>query len=161
MKLKIYGGILLVISIFLIFGGSSIQFLDAIKMDQEAVRKLEMEIDNSYIEITNQMKSLHRSMVEMQGLFSLYYENLMENKMYYQSKFVEIQTQKIKIEKQLQNMTINCHNTVNKNSKEKCKSVEKNNEIAQDSYANLEHSYTKFINGHTEWTENNKVIVMN
>ncbi len=161
MKLKICGIILLIIATGLIFSGSSIQFLDTFKEDLYEMTKLEKNIDESYAKITEEMKDMHQSMMEMNNFFSLYYENIGENKEYYQDRFQKIKSQKEGIKKQVEKTEISCKETVNNISKEKCKSLKINNQKAQESYQNLEDSYEAFIEGHTEWLEKNKTVAMN
>lgn len=161
MNLKVYGNILLIMSIFLIFGGSSIQFLDTFKEDRQRTIELDKIVDHSYKEITNEMKQLHQSMTEMQELFSLYYENIGENKNYYEGKFIEIKNQKKSIEEQVEVTRKSCKKTVNSNSQEKCKSLEINTNMAQENYVKLEQNYEQLMEGHEEWLKKNRKVAMN
>lgn len=161
MNLKVYGNILLIMSIFLIFGGSSIQFLDTFKEDRQRTIELDKIVDHSYKEITNEMKQLHQSMTEMQELFSLYYENIGENKNYYEGKFIEIKNQKKSIEEQVEVTRKSCQKTVNSNSQKKCKSLEINTNMAQENYVKLEQNYEQLMEGHEEWLKKNRKVAMN
>ncbi len=161
MNFKVCGGILLAMSIFLIFGGSSIQFLDTFKEDRERTIEIDRTVDDNYEKITNDMKKLHQSMTEMQEFFTLYYENVGEQKSYYETKFMEIKNQKKIIEEQVEVAKDSCEKTVNSDSQEKCKSLEINTNKAQENYVKLEQNYEQLIKGHEEWLEKNKTIAMN
>jgi len=156
-----YACILLVVSLILIFGGSSIQFLNTFKEDRNATRKINQEVNQSYTKVTDEMKELHQSMLEMQPLFTLYYENIGDNKEYYQNQLASIKEQKNQIEKEMEEVKNNCQMTVNNRSQEKCKSMIENNQRVQENYIKLVANYEQFMKGHEEWLMNNKTIAMN
>lgn len=160
MNFKMVGSILFVVSLSLIFGGSSIDFFNTFKEDREETRKINQEVNKNYTEVTNEMKELHQSMLEMQNLFTLYYENVGENKEYYQNQLTSIKKQKDRLEKVMEDVNESCQMTVNDRSKEKCKSMIENNQKAQDNYTRLEENYEQFMKGHEEWLSKNKTIAM-
>ena len=149
MNLKVYGKVLFVVSLFLVFGGLSIEFLNTFKRDRQMTIKLDQKLDNNYIKITNEMKNLHQSMMEMQNLFDLYYENV-----------GEIKNKKLEIENEVQKAKNECQNAVNEDRQQKCKSLEKNIQVAHETYVKLEQNYNQYIKGHEEWLEKNKTVAM-
>lgn len=160
MKFKMYGSILLVAASFLILGGSSMEFLNTFKEDREEMKKINQEVNKNYTEVTNDMKELHQSMLEMQNLFTLYYENIGENKEYYQNQLTSIKKQKDRLEDAMEEVKISCQIVVNDRSQEKCKSMIENNQKAQENYTKLEESYEQFMKGHEEWLIKNKTVAM-
>ncbi len=160
MNLKVYGKVLFVVSLFLVFGGLSIEFLNTFKRDRQMTIKLDQKLDNNYIKITNEMKNLHQSMMEMQNLFDLYYENVGENKNYYENQFLTIKNKKLEIENEVQKAKNECQNAVNEDRQQKCKSLEKNIQVAHETYVKLEQNYNQYIKGHEEWLEKNKTVAM-
>ena len=148
MNFKMYGSILLVTSLFLIFGGGFIEFVNTFKEDREETQKINQEVNENYEKITNDMKKFHQSMSEMQGLFTLYYENIGDNKGYYQNQLMSIKNQKENINDKIEEVKTSCQMAVNDRSKEKCKSMIENNKKAQDNYKELESNYEQFMKGH-------------
>ena len=161
MKLKICGGIILCISLFLIFSGSSIQFLESFHKDREETLALNQTVDKYYVKISKDMEEIHQEMTDMKQFFSLYYENIEENKKQYEMKLSKIENRKKEMESNINLVEKSCKKVVNKESKEKCKSLQENKKMANESYDNLSKTYEEFIENHAKWLEANKTVAMN
>lgn len=161
MRLKIYSAVALCGSLFLILGGSSIQFLDSFHQDKKETLIIDQTVDQYYEKITKDMEGIHQEMTEMKKFFSLYYENIEENKKQYEEKFLVIKSMKKEIEENIDSVEKSCQNVVNESSKQKCKSLVENEKIANESYDNLSKTYDAFIESHAKWLENSKKVAMN
>jgi len=91
----------------------------------------------------------------------LSYENIEENKKQYEMKLSKIENRKKEMESNINLVEKSCKKVVNKESKEKCKSLQENKKMANESYDNLSKTYEEFIENHSKWLEANKTVAMN
>lgn len=158
MKFKICGGILLLISICIIFSGYSVQFLDGFNKDKKETIEIDKKIDKSYQIINQKMELIHLSMSEMQSFFELYYEDVSEQKVIYQEKLESIKNQKESIDSDVKTLVNTCKKTVNNTSKDKCQIITENVATLDNSYQELNKTYNNFITNHEQWLKTNNEV---